>query len=258
MDRYPAGKDGVITIGKDTMKRNQITMILILLVLALMPQSAPRAQDAESTHTGTVLFSQVEGRYAYIQLDVEGKEVWIATLPEFLKVTISKGDKLEYSGGLLMNNFKSKAMKRTFDSIWFITKVKVVEKDSIQVPKDSVHTMQQPEVTATLPPERGEIEKAKGGKTIAEIYFEREVLKGTEVLLQARVMKVSKNILKKNWVTLQDGTGNPPNNSITFTTKTSPGIGETITVRGIVKTDIDLGGNYQYKVLLEDSALDMK
>jgi len=229
-----------------------IMAVFIPLLLGLLSNPAAMgADDAEVIHTGTVLFSQIEGKYAYIQLDVEGKEVWIATLPEFLKVKLSNGDKLEYSGGLLMQDFKSKAMKRTFDSIMFITKVHVIEKDSIKVPADKVHTTSKAEVKI-LPPTKGDIEKAKGGKTIGEIYFQRELLKDTVVTLQARVMKVSKNILKKNWVTLQDGTGNPPDDKITFTTKSTPGVNETITVKGLVKTNIDLGGSYQYKVILED------
>jgi hypothetical protein len=66
-------------------------------------------------------------------------------------------------------------------------------------------------------------------------------------------MKVSRNILGRNWVTLTDGTGKPPNDSIVATTQETPAVGETVTVAGELTTDVNLGAGYEYKVLLENA-----
>jgi hypothetical protein len=232
--------------------------IIILSFLSLLLTDATRVSAQQppvsdpQTHTGTVLESTIAGKYIYIRLKVGEKEVWLSTLPEFLKVKISKGDLIEYQGGIPMQNFTSKALNRTFESILLITKIKVVEMDSIKVPEDEYHKVKTADITHAVPPSKGEIEKAKDGRTIAEIFAEREALKGKEVILQARVMKVSKRILKKNWVSLQDGTGTSPDNNIIFTTLKDLAINDVITVKGIIKTDVNLGGNYKYKVLIED------
>jgi hypothetical protein len=58
----------------------------------------------------------------------------------------------------------------------------------------------------------------------------------------------------KNWVTLQDGTGSEPDDRILATTQEEVVAGDVVTVKGTVKTDVDLGYGYQYKVLLEEAS----
>lgn len=239
------------------MKFNSIKGVFILVSIAfsLVAVSSILATDvpmhADRTYIGTVLHAQTEGNYTYLKLQVADKQNWIATFPRFLKVSLNAGDKVEYTGGILMKDFESKALNKKFDSILFITRIKVLEKNSVSVPADDVHSASKAEVK-TLPPAKGEIERAKGGKTIDEIFSEREKLKDTEVILQAKVIKVSKNILKRTWITLQDGTGTSPDDKIVFTTTGSSNVNDIVTVKGIVRTDVKLGGNYNYKVLLED------
>ncbi len=59
--------------------------------------------------------------------------------------------------------------------------------------------------------------------------------------------------MKKNWITLEDGTGTAPDNKLVATTKESINIGDTLTVKGILKTNVDLGAGYNYKVIIEDA-----
>lgn len=229
--------------------------ILVSIAFSLVVTSPILATEtptvADQTHTGTVLHSQTEGNYTYLKLQVADKKIWIATFPRFLKVSLNAGDKVEYTGGILMKDFESKGLNKTFDSILFITRIKVLEKNSISVPVDDVHAASKVE-GRTLPPAKGEIERAKGGKTIDEIFSEREKLEDTAVILQAKVVKVNKNILKRNWITLQDGTGTSPDDKIVFTTTGIANVNDIVIVKGIVRTDVKIGGNYNYKVLLED------
>ena len=58
----------------------------------------------------------------------------------------------------------------------------------------------------------------------------------------------------KNWITLQDGTGTEPDDRLMATSKDMVEPGSIVVVKGTVKTDVDLGYGYLYKVLLEDAS----
>lgn len=66
-------------------------------------------------------------------------------------------------------------------------------------------------------------------------------------------MKVSTNIMGKNWITLQDGTGIAPNNRLIATSVEVVGIGDLVVAKGVVHTNVDLGSGYNYSVLIEEA-----
>jgi len=57
----------------------------------------------------------------------------------------------------------------------------------------------------------------------------------------------------KNWVTLQDGTGAAPNDKLMASSSEMVAAGEIVTVKGVVRSNVDLGSGYLYKVLLEEA-----
>jgi hypothetical protein len=201
-------------------------------------------QEAQKSVTGTV---------TDMKLDVEGREVWLATSPKLLGVPVEKGDKVEYTGGVPMSNFKSRSLDKTFESILFISQISVLNKERPAVPSDDYHKHIGQEQKPLTPPKSGEIEKAEGGKTIADILSESEQLKDRKVFFKAKIMKVSRQIMKKNWYTLQDGTGTEPENKIIAISKETAAPGDIITVTGVVKTNVDLGAGYRYEVLIDDA-----
>ena len=113
--------------------------------------------------------------------------------------------------------------------------------------------MPMPKRASVESPALGEITALKEGKTVAAIYAESGQLKEQTVSLNARVMKVNKKIMGKNWITLQDGTGTEPGNKLLVTSQEVVSPGDMVIARGIVKTDIDLGYGYNYDVLLEET-----
>ena len=78
-------------------------------------------------------------------------------------------------------------------------------------------------------------------------------MKDQVVSLNARVIKINKAIMGRNWITLQDGTGTAPDNKLLATSQEVVSPGDLVTVKGTVSTDIDLGYGYKYKVLLEEA-----
>lgn len=212
--------------------------------------AAPAKEQAKDpVHAGVVAFSKTAGGYTYIKIGEAGKEQWLAALP----MEVLVGDKIEYAGGDVMKDFKSKAMNQTFPAIRFVSRIHVVRKD---MPKDDVHkrvNVATANVAATTAPKPGEIAVAQGGKTVAELFNERAQLAGKKVMLRAKVMKISRNILGKNWITLSDGTGKAPTDAIVAVSKESPAVGEIVACSGNLKVDVNLGAGYQYKALIEEA-----
>lgn len=115
---------------------------------------------------------------------------------------------------------------------------------------------------ANHPPARpaGEIDlagvtKAEGGKTVAEVFTEKDALAGQKVVVRGKVVKTNAGIMGKDWVHVRDGSGADGTNDLTVTTTMNPlpKIGDTVLVTGTAVANKDFGMGYQYPVLVEDA-----
>jgi len=84
--------------------------------------SAPMAQPEGPAAQGKVMELTSAAGYTYLLLDAGGKQFWIAGT----QVSAKKGDVVSYIANVTMQNFTSKTMNKTFDSIIFASSVKVV------------------------------------------------------------------------------------------------------------------------------------
>lgn len=235
------------------MKLLKLFLLINVFVFSVPTIMAAESGVAPGLTTGTVVETMDSGGYTYLKIEDSG--IWIATSP--LPQPISVGDQVEYSGGMEMRDFYSKTLDRTFDSILFIQNVKragqsadVMHAAAMNSEGGSVVPI--PKHVAVTAPAIGEINHLTEGKTVADIIAEPAEFNGKIVILNAKVMKVSKNIVGKNWITLQDGTGTAPDNKLLATTQELVSPGDTVIAKGIVRTDIDIGSGYEYKVLMEE------
>jgi len=98
------------------------------------------------------------------------------------------------------------------------------------------------------------IAKADGGKTIAEVFAEKDALAGQPVTFRGKVVKTNPDIMGKNWLHVRDGSGGEGTNDLTITTAGAmPAVGDTVLVTGTVALDRDFGMGYAYDVLIEDA-----
>ncbi len=157
-----------------------------------------------------------------------------------------------------VKDFQSKGLDRKFESIIFITKIRVLnrapQKESAETAPAGNHKYSPKKSKTAALPGKGEIQRSENDKTVHEVFVEREQLKDKEVILRAKVIKVSMNILGKNWIMLSDGTGTAPENKITATTSEVVNLGDILTVKGIVKNNVNIGAGYRtYKVMIGDA-----
>lgn len=217
------------------------TLVLCLLAAAplLWAQTAPAKPVA-----GEVLEVQnVEG-YSYLRLKTAEGETW-AAVPT---AAVKKGAKVTIEGSMVMNNFESKALKKKFDKVVFGTLV--------GAPGAHVSTAKGP--AASSAPDV-KVAKAAGAsaRTVAEIMTQPAELKDKPVVVQAKIVKINSGIRGLNWVHLRDGSGSAAagTHDLIVTTTDELKVGEIVTVKGVVRTDKDLGSGYMYKVIVEEGKL---
>lgn len=129
----------------------------------------------------------------------------------------------------------------------------------------AAHAM--PGATGTAPALHGgapaatvkKLPKATGpdARTVEEVVKGKAGLKDKAVLVNAQVVKVTNDVMGKNWVHLQDGSGKAADatHDVIVTTKDKVAVGDVVKAKGTVRTDVNLGQGYSYAVLIEDAAL---
>jgi len=111
------------------------------------------------------------------------------------------------------------------------------------------------------PAESGDIKvpKATGpdARTVAEIVTGAAKLDKKTVVVRAKVVKFTPEVMGKNWMHVRDGSGKAADNTndVLISTKDSAKVGDVVLVRGVVRTNVDIGAGYFYKVLVEDASL---
>ena len=83
------------------------------------------------------------------------------------------------------------------------------------------------------------------------------VCAGTSDIPVAEEARITAEVMGKNWVHVQDGSGTAGegNNDLTVTTSATVAVGNTVLVRGKLGTDKDFGYGYKYAVLVEEASV---
>jgi len=230
----------------DPMKPTTALFALVVAAAGFTAQAAPGAPMPPLK--GEVLETQnVEG-YTYLRLKTAQGEAWAAvpTTP------VKKGAQVTIGNPVVMQNFESKTLKKTFDKIVF---GQVVEPGApLATPLGAAPPSAAPAAGPAI-----KVAKATGAdaKTVAEVVTGKATLAGKTVLVRGQVVKVNSGILGKTWLHLQDGSGSAVNgtNDILVTTKDGVAVGDVVQAKGTVRTDVTVGPGYAYAVLIEDAVV---
>jgi hypothetical protein len=222
------------------------------------PVPADPAKDT-AAFSGKVVETTNAAGYTYVLVDTGTAKLWAAA-PQF---PVKVGDALAVAEGMPMRNYHSKSLNRDFALVAFTGNVKVNGvSPGANDPSPALPQGHPPIAGGEARPAVGEakpimdlasIKKAAGGKRIAELYANKAKLRGQQVKVRGRVVKYNGDILGKNWLHIQDGSGSAGSNDLTVTTLSKAKIGDIVLVAGAVATDRDFGGGYQYSLILEDA-----
>lgn len=95
-------------------------------------------------------------------------------------------------------------------------------------------------------------------KTVAVLNKDKTALAGKTVSAQGKVVKVNNGIMGRNFVHVQDGTGDASNNNLIVTSKDTANVGDQVSVTGTVVINRDFGAGYSYPLLIEDAKITPK
>lgn len=212
-----------------------------------MPASKPDA----IAHSATVMETMSSAGYTYIRVEEKGKNFWIA-IPE-TKVTV--GEKISFYEQMLMENFTSQSLNRTFDRILFVEAInKGAELPTKAITESSQH--KQPPVKISKPQKPQKLGNSIGRFSIKEIFEKKDELVGKVIEVKGKVIKLSSKIMARDWVHIEDGSGSikEMNNRIILrTTQAGIAVGDEVTGKGMLYTNKDFGYGYFYPVILEDA-----
>ncbi len=206
-------------------------------------------QDASSL-SGKVVETMNSGGYTYVNLEKDGNTIWVA-LPG-AEVTV--GQEISCAPGMVMNDFQSKTLNRSFDTIVFSSGILGGRSNGTDSKAKGSKGV---EAAAEKKAETIQVEKASGSDayTVAELHEKSTDLNTKSVTVRGQVVKVSPEIMGKNWIHIQDGSGNAAEgtNDILVTSQELPSVGDIVTVQGTLSRDKDFGSGYKYAVIMEEA-----
>jgi hypothetical protein len=252
------------------MKRSGIFFIALIMMIGIgvayaSPEKSSKApaakqpsvkadkEDPNAGPSGKVVETMDAGGYTYVCLEKNGKKTWVAVTQT--KVVV--GSKMTFQPGAEMSNFTSKSLGKTFDSIIFsggpVTGAAPAGKPTANAPQGATGSKAQ-----TASQDKAiKVEKATGSNayTVAEIYAKRPELDKKTVAVKGKVVKVSQGIMGKNWIHIQDGSGDQQQgtHNLVATTLDLSAVGDIVTITGTLAKDRDFGAGYLYKAIIEDA-----
>jgi hypothetical protein len=199
------------------------------------------------------------GIYTYLKLASASGDLW-AAVP---KTSTAVGSDVTIESPMPMDGFESKTLKRKFDRLVFGTLAEAGAAPGAPAKVASPHGGAGPGMGGHPRPvvpelkEKIAVAKAEGpeGRTIAEVYAQKAMLKEKKVTVRGKVVKFTAGVMARNWIHLRDGTGSGKEGDLTVTTTDRAEVGDVVVAKGIVHLDKDFGAGYSYAVIVEEASL---
>ena len=220
----------------------------------------PMAQTAGVKIEGRVSETMEAGGYTYAELTSESGEVIWTAGP---KTTLRVGDLVSADPGTEMRNFQSKTLNREFKKIHFLSSFGGAQ---YAAPRQATNPHSQPNFgqTQSAKKQRKATPRptpvpgaAVALNSIAALFQKAPSISGQRVKISGKVVKFSAGIMGRNWLHLQDGSGDAgsKNNDLTVTTNDIASVGDFVSIEGTLNTNRDFGAGYAYAAILEEATL---
>ena len=201
--------------------------------------------------TGEIIETMDTGNYTYIQVRGADKTIWAATERFEAKV----GERVTVPGGMVMKNFQSPTLGRTFEELYFTDRVLREGESESERTLPPGHPPLSAQPTTPASPAQDVVAQPAGGISLAELFARSTELAGQEIVIKGRVTSYTERVMGRNWIHLADGTSAGSNQELVINSTGSTRVGAVITVKGVVAINEDLGHGYQYAVLIKDAEL---
>lgn len=228
-----------------------ITVFFISLSVFADP-NMPAGHQATASNNGNRLYGKVVtsmdvNNYTYVQIDTGGQMHWAAGP----KMVLKKGAMIAFDNQMPFTDFQSKALNKKFKTIYFVNRF-ITDQPGQTTPVSNPHAgMKKPAKAVSI---KG-IKKAQDGKTVAEVFKQKQNLAGKAVKIRGKVVKYTAKVMGKNWLHIQDSSSTK---KLVVTSEQEVNKGDLVLVNGIVEVDQDLGYGYTYEVVVERAIISVE
>ena len=219
--------------------------IVALVIIISCSQNKNSIENISDVHEIMVEEVLQTSSYTYLKGKDNGELKWMV-IP---KMEASPGETYYYDRGMEMKNFKSKELDRLFESILFLEGVQTTNNFMSKESANFDH------ITKTTLSADLRITPEEGAVTIAELFENKKNYANKLVRVTGKVVKFSADIMRTNWIHLQDGSEYDGENDLTITSDALVTVGDTLTFEGKVLLDKDFGYGYFYKVILTEAKI---
>jgi len=217
--------------------------VKLVTVAILMALAGCAPSSGDGLVTAKVKAVEQVPNYTYLQVKAKGPAYWVA-LPTR---EIAVGSVISYRGGMLMEDFQSKELDRTFDQILFLEGLEGDEPAGMgMMPGSSQGSKVDVEKLNTTV-------KVEGSISLAELFADLEKFEGKTIMVSGEVAKYNPAIMERNWIHIQDGTEFEGKYDLTVTSSEFFEVGQVVSLQGVVALNRDFGYGYTYEVLLENA-----
>ena len=210
----------------------------------------------EGAVRGTVLETMNSGGYTYVLIETDRDTLWVAGR----RIAVRVGDTLQASQGMPMREFESKSLNRTFDVVHFAGVMENLSAPAL--PKGQpggVLPAGHPSTDGTVEEKAADtkVRELKPGENIAYVYANKDALAGQQISLRGTVVKYNQGILGRNFIHIQDGSGDVADgsNDLTVTSEATTAVGEIVVLTGRIILNKDFGAGYSFPVMMEDAGI---
>lgn len=277
-----------------------LSLTLSNLGLAAVPEQPAQPQNPAVEAKAALDGIAVEGvvretmnvaGYTYLLVEGAKGKNWVA-IPE---TSVTVGQEVICAPGMTMQQFQSKTLQRTFDTIIFSPGLEKTPAGtapataantssakggaSFNQALQAEHSDSKGHTATTagidpsaeksagstgaiVPSANVNVNKAGGENSysVGECFERAKELDGKTIRVRGKVMKISRMIMGKNWLHLQDGTGDPVKNQhdLVVTTSEDPGENTVVTIEGVLTANRDFGAGYKYDAIVENAKVETK
>ena len=231
-----------------------ILAVLVVFSGCVKKNKVPTAQSAANSSMHEVKVAEViqTSQYTYLKVSENGAENWIAVT----RMEAAAGETYYFDKAMEMTNFKSKELNRTFESILFVQEIskQPVASAATQAPEmpgAATHTGKVPDGK-----KNGiSVTPAQGSVSIADLYKNRSNYAGKVIKIKGQIVKINEQVMGKNWIHIQDGSGSADDFDLTITTLDGCKMDDVVTFEGTISLKKDFTHGYFYEVIMEDAKL---
>ncbi len=238
------------------MKLKIVMLLTLVLTLAHSVKEDEISHKKKEIFYGEILTIENAGAYKYLKVNEEGETVWVA----IANAPVSVGDKIGYDKKTIMKDFKSKSLNRMFKEVIFASNLYLPQKGKKIKDLQDMLGLSSNKKELTSPKKTQEKPAKPFTKkefyTVEEIFMWRDDLKDSIIKVKGTIKKISREIMKVDWVHIGDGTGksSKKNDDIVFTAKKVHfKTGDKVIAAGKLILDKDFGYGYFYPVIVQDS-----